>query len=132
MAFRWIVASIFGAALLMASPGIAQERWEEEGRDPFRPPPAPIDAERPAGLAGWLVSEIRVRGVLVRGDVPRDGLAVLESPRGDGFVARPGDSLMDGIVSGVDREGVFFVLRSDPENELRIPLALPAEEGAPS
>ncbi len=113
-----------GVALL-ASPGVAQE-----GRDPFRPPEAPPDTERPAGLAGWMISEVRIRGVLVTGGSrARDGLAVLESPPGEGFLARPGDALLDGILSGVDARGVFFVLRSDPENELHRPLAPPDPEG---
>ncbi len=95
-------------------------------RDPFRPLPPPPEAERPAGLAGLLVSEARVRGVLVRGE---GGIAVLESPRGDAFMARPGDRLLDGLVIRVDRTGVTFALRSDPEDEVHAPLA--AAGGAP-
>ncbi len=111
--------------LLLALAGLAV--FAQEGRDPFRPPEAPPVDERPAGLAGWMISEVRIRGVLVMGGA-REGLAVLESPPGEGFVARPGDALLDGILSGVDANGVFFVLRSDPGDEMFRPLPDSREE----
>ena len=98
-------------------------------RDPFRAPEAGSTA-RPPGLAGVGVTEAVIRGiVMVRiapGAGPRrdpPGWAIVESPGGEGFVAAPGDRLLDGVVGRIDAGGVVFWLEGDPERPVHRPLA---------
>lgn len=99
-------------------------------RDPFRAPEAGSVAPRPPGLAGVGVTEAVIRGI-VRVRIPpgaedrphAPGWAVLESLAGEGFVAAPGDRLLDGVVGAIDADGVVFWLEGDPERPVHRPLA---------
>lgn len=109
-------------------------------RDPFRDPESAPDAPRPAGLAGVRVGETVVRGIVRRRLPPDDedrpdssGWAILESSSGEGFVAAPGDRLLDGVLGRVGDGGVVFWLGGDPDRRVYRPLAEPAtgaREGA--
>ena len=112
----------------------------EAQRDPFRVPESAPDASRPAGLAGLGVTEAVIRGI-VRYRTPLKGeaqtgaaaWAILESPAGEGFVAAPGDRLLDGVVGLIEDGGVIFWLGGDPDRRVYRPLARPAvdaREGA--
>lgn len=112
---------------------LLQTGGREAQRDPFRVPAAEPDAPPPAGLAGVGVTEARIRGI-VRSLVPPDGeaptdaaaWAILESPGGEGFVAAPGDRLLDGVLGLIEDGGVVFWLDGDPGRRVFRPLAAPA------
>ena len=107
-----------------------QRAREERGRDPFRQPDAGPDTQRPPGLAGVAIMETVVRGI-VRYQGPRGGeeeteafgSAILESRSGGGFVAAPGDRLLDGVLGEVVDGGVIFWLEGDPDRPVHRPLA---------
>ena len=115
-----------------------QREGREEVRDPFRRPEAGPDTVRPPGLAGVGVTEAVIRGI-VRYRTPPDaearpdppGWAILESLSGEGFVAAPGDRLLDGVLGSIEDGGVVFWLAGDPARPVYRPLARPAapEEG---
>ncbi len=98
-------------------------------RDPFRPPGAGSDTPRPPGLAGVGVTEAVVRGI-VRVRIPPgsdsrpdpSGWAILESPAGEGFVAAPGDHLLDGVLGEIEPGVVVFWLEGDPDRPVHRPL----------
>lgn len=103
-------------------------------RDPFRGPGAGATAPRPPGLAGVRVTEAVIRGIVrygvpagagLRSDAP--GWAILESPSGEGFVAAPGDRLLDGVLGRIEAGGVVFWLGGDPDRPVHRPLARPGE-----
>ena len=81
-------------------------------RDPFLPVPEPTAeprraAERPRGLAGLRVGEVRVVGIVTTGDAR---LAVLEAPDGRTYVTQANDRLADGLVREVAHDSVLFLL----------------------
>ena len=108
-----------------------QSGREERGRDPFREPEAGPDALRPPGLAGVAVMETVIRGI-VRYRIPAgvmegtesSGRAILESPSGEGFVAAPGDRLLDGVLGQLEDGGVVFWLDGDSDRPVYRPLAV--------
>ena len=115
----------------LAAPVRQDER--QRVRDPFRPPGADSGAPRPPGLAGVGVTEAVIRGIVrVRippGAAPRaaaPGWAILESLTGEGFVAAPGDHLLDGVLGRIEAGGVVFWLEGDPDRPVHRPLARPA------
>ena len=70
---------------------------------------------RPEGLAGVLVDEVVVRGILQT----RDGwIAMIGSPTGRTYSVRPGDRLMDGSVRAITNEAVILM------QEVNDPLSL--------
>ena len=102
-----------------------------EGRDPFRPPTASGPAERPPGLAGVRIVEAVVRGILRTAAGDRAAV-ILESPDGEGAVAKPGAALFDGSLLRVEADGAVFLTDHDPPREFFRPLAEPpAGSGSP-
>ena len=70
---------------------------------------------RPEGLAGVLVDEIVVRGILQT----REGwIAMVGSPTGRTYTIRPGDRLMDGTVRAITNQAVVLM------QEVNDPLSL--------
>jgi Tfp pilus assembly protein PilP len=60
---------------------------------------------RPAGVAGLLIGEVSVKGVLR----DRDGfLALLHAPDNKTYTVRVGDKLFDGTVKSINQEKVIF------------------------
>ena len=110
------------------------QRGEQQPvRDPFRGPGAGSIAPRPPGLAGVGVTEAVIRGIVryrspPGGEVRLDSRAwaILESPSGEGFVAAPGDRLLDGILGRIETGRVVFWLGGDPDRPVHRPLAQPA------
>ena len=115
-----------------------QQEKREAIRDPFRAAEAGSTASRPPGLAGVGVTEAVIRGI-VRHRIPPgadgrpavSGWAILESGSGEGFVAAPGDRLLDGVLGRIEDGGVVFWLDGDPDRPVHRPLARLAgpEEG---
>ena len=107
-----------------------QRGQQEAIRDPFRAPEAGSTTSRPPGLAGVGVTEAVIRGI-VRHRVPpganarpaASGWAILESRSGEGFVAAPGDRLLDGVLGRIEEGGVVFWLDGDPDRPVHRPLA---------
>lgn len=93
-----------------------------EGRDPFRPPPSAGPAARPSGLAGLRIVEVVVRGIL-RAASGEGSAAILESPEGEGQVAKPGAELFDGVLLRIEDDGAVFLTKHDPPSEFFRPLA---------
>ena len=103
-------------------------------RDPFRAPGGGSAAPRPPGLAGVGMTEAVIRGIVRyriqpgaedRPDPP--GRAIIESLTGEGFVAAPGDRLLDGVLGRIEAGGVVFWLEGDPDRPVYRPLAKPAD-----
>jgi len=60
---------------------------------------------RPTGVAGLLIGEVNVKGVLR----DRDGfLALLQAPDNKTYTVRVGDKLFDGTVKSINQEKVVF------------------------
>lgn len=99
-------------------------------RDPFRTPEAGSAAPRPPGLAGVGVTEAVIRGIVLyrapagaeaRSDSP--GWAIVESASGEGFIAAPGDRLLDGVLGRIEAGVVVFWLGGNPDRPVHRPLA---------
>lgn len=106
-----------------AAPGESEPGGQPpEGRDPFRPPPSAGPAARPAGLAGLRIVEVVVRGIL-RAASGEGSAAILESPEGEGQVAKPGAELFDGVLLRIEDDGAVFLTKHDPPSEFFRPLA---------
>jgi hypothetical protein len=67
--------------------------------------PSPTGS-RPAGLAGLLVNELSLKGVLKSGK--GDYIALLQSPDNHTFVVHPGDKVLDGLVKTITQDGIVF------------------------
>ena len=67
--------------------------------------PSPTGS-RPAGLAGLLVNELSLKGVLKSGK--GDYIALLQSPDNHTFVVHPGDKVLDGAVKTITQDGIVF------------------------
>lgn len=102
-------------------------------RDPFRASGAGSAAPRPPGLAGVGVTEAVIRGIVrvrtppgAEAEPDAPAWAILESLAGEGFVAAPGDGLLDGVLGRIEAGGVVFWLAGDPDRPVYRPLAPPA------
>ena len=118
-----LVGAVPGGRALAAAPS-AGSGQPAEGRDPFRAPTASGPAERPPGLAGVRIVEAVVRGILRTAGGDR-AAAILESPAGEGAVAKPGTALFDGSLLRVEADGAVFLTDHDPPREFFRPLAEP-------
>ncbi len=82
-------------------------------------------ATRPPGLAGLLVGEVAVRGI-VKG--PKGFLAIVTGPDRRTYIVHPNDRLFDGTVKAIAEDAVIFSQDvSDPlslvkQREVRKPL----------
>lgn len=62
-------------------------------------------ANRPSGLAGVLIDEVTVKGILR----DRSGfIAMLQAPDNKTYTVRPGDRLLDGTVKTIAADAVVF------------------------
>ncbi len=92
-----------------ASPG--GYSYKPEGRrDPFlsllgRSSDARSTVNRPAGLAGLLINEVSVTGILRGG---RGYVATLRGPDNKTYIVRSGERLMDGTVKSISERQVVF------------------------
>lgn len=110
-------------------PTIQGFTYNPEGRrDPFvsllrrGADPQRGEAARPSGIAGLLVSEVSVRGIVGS----RNGLvAVLQGADGRTYIVRQGDALFDGVVRSITEDAVVFLqqvndpLSLDKQREVR-------------
>lgn len=88
-------------------------------------------APRPDGLAGLLVNELALRGI-----VRSQGgyVAIIQSPDNRTYIVRPADRLFDGTVKAITSDAVVFMQEvNDPltpvkQREVRKPLRV-TEEG---
>lgn len=85
-------------------------RYDPQGRrDPFRsligPAPKHDISQRPEGVPGFLVDEVKLQGVINT----RHGLAgMISGPDNKGYLIRVGDKLFDGEVIRITRSSVVF------------------------
>lgn len=85
-------------------------RYDPQGRrDPFRSligPKPPLDpGQRPPGVAGFLIDEMKLQGVFQT----RNGLhAMISGPDNKGYPLRVGDKVFDGEVVRITRSSVVF------------------------
>ncbi|MGE3401344.1 MAG: hypothetical protein AB7K63_02080 [Vicinamibacterales bacterium] len=101
------------------APAVQGFTYNPEGRrDPFvsllrrGADPQRGDAVRPPGIAGLLVSEVSVRGIVAS----RNGLvAVLQGADGRTYIVRQGETLFDGVVRSITEDAVVFLQQvNDP------------------
>jgi hypothetical protein len=96
--------------------------YNPEGRrDPFRSPFGALgrtEAKRPPGMAGMLVAEIDLTGVV---HDPRDGdVAVVNGSDNKGYFLRVGDEVYDGTVIAIDSQRGTITFRQYIDDPRRI------------
>lgn len=85
-------------------------RYDPQGRrDPFRsligPTPQREKGERPEGVPGFLIDELKLQGVFKT----RQGLtAMINGPDNKGYTIRVGDKVLDGEVIRITQTSVVF------------------------
>lgn len=85
-------------------------RYDPQGRrDPFRsligPTPKLEPGQRPAGVAGFLIDEMKLQGIFKT----RQGLtAMISGPDNTGYSLRVGDKVFDGEVIRITPSSVVF------------------------
>jgi Tfp pilus assembly protein PilP len=85
-------------------------RYDPQGRrDPFRsligPAPKLEPGQRPPGVAGFLIDEMKLQGIFQT----RHGLhAMISGPDNKGYPLRVGDRVLDGEVIRITRSAVVF------------------------
>ena len=85
-------------------------RYDPQGRrDPFRsligPAPKLEPGQRPPGVAGFLIDEMKLQGIFQT----RHGLqAMISGPDNKGYPLRVGDKVLDGEVIRITRSAVVF------------------------
>jgi type IV pilus assembly protein PilP len=91
-----------------AKPGYT---YDPEGRrDPFqsllgRGNDPQANASRPSGVAGLLIGDVSVKGILR----DRNGfVAMIQAPEGKTFLVKTGDKLFDGSVKAISQDKVIF------------------------
>ncbi len=91
-----------------AKPGYS---YDPEGRrDPFqsllgRGNDPQANASRPSGVAGLLIGDVSVKGILR----DRNGfVAMIQAPEGKTFLVKTGDKLFDGSVKAISQDKVIF------------------------
>ena len=91
-------------------------------RDPFRSLVEMVaikrESERPKGIAGMLIGEVDLVGIL---STPRGEIAFLNGSDNRGYFLKAGDALFDGTVLDVDRAAgrVVFRQRVDDPREIK-------------
>lgn len=89
-------------------------------RDPFRPlfPAGTRPDQRPPGLAGMLVAELDLVGVI---NDTRDGdVVVVDGPDSKGYFLRVGDEVFDGTVIAIDTRLGTVTFRQEIDDPRRI------------
>lgn len=85
-------------------------RYDPQGRrDPFRslvgPAPKIQEGARPPGMAGFLIDEIKLQGVIRT----KQGLvAMLAAPDNKSYLVRVGDKVLDGEIIRITQTSVVF------------------------
>jgi Tfp pilus assembly protein PilP len=83
-------------------------------RDPFRslidPLNNPQKGPRPRGIAGMLISEVDLVGIVSKG---KQALAFFNGSDNKGYFLRVGDTLFDGKITRIDRNSGTVVFRQD-------------------
>ncbi len=70
---------------------------------------------RPPGLAGMLIQEVSLRGIVKT----KDGyIAMIQGTDNKSYFARPGERLYDGVIESIDDEKVVF--RQEINDPLRV------------
>jgi len=85
-------------------------RYDPQGRrDPFRsligPTPKTDLNQRPAGVAGFLIDEIKLQGVV---KTPHGLAAMIAGPDNNGYLIRVGQKTFDGEVIRITQNSVVF------------------------
>ena len=85
-------------------------RYDPQGRrDPFRsligPAPKLEPGQRPAGIPGFLIDEVKLQGVF---RTKQGFTAMVNGPDNKGYLLKVGDKLLDGEVIRITATGVAF------------------------
>jgi hypothetical protein len=83
-------------------------------RDPFRSLVDPLNSAqkgpRPRGIAGMLISEVDLVGIVQKG---RESVAFFNGSDNKGYFLRVGDTLYDGKITKIDRSSGTVMFRQD-------------------
>jgi len=83
-------------------------------RDPFRSLVDPLNSiskgPRPRGIAGMLISEVDLVGIVQKG---RESVAFFNGSDNKGYFLRVGDTLYDGKITKIDRSSGTVMFRQD-------------------
>lgn len=91
--------------------GAETYRYDPQGRrDPFRslvgPAPKIEPGQRPPGVPGFLIDEIKLTGII---RAPKQGMVgVVSGPDNKGYLIRVGDKVLDGEVIRITPSSVVF------------------------
>jgi type IV pilus assembly protein PilP len=85
-------------------------RYDPQGRrDPFRsligPTPKLEPGQRPPGLPGFLIDEMKLQGIF---KTPQGMTAMINGPDNKGYLVRVGDKVLDGEVIRITPSSVVF------------------------
>ena len=93
-------------------------RYDSRGRrDPFvNPVPKPkttaiVPIIRPKGLAGVMISEAQIAGIVWSHEAEMNR-AVIAAPGGRTYFAKKGDALFDAVIKDIERDGVVFQVKA--------------------
>jgi Tfp pilus assembly protein PilP len=124
MRFLAVIVRVSGSLLLLSVPVAAADVpvqntaadpyvYQPAGRrDPFLnvlvtgTEPARTPAKRGDGIAGLMVNEVAIRGVMQSG---KTMLAMIQGPDGKSHMIRAGDKFMDGAVKAVTLQGLVII-----------------------
>ena len=80
-------------------------------RDPFvnlMKAAVPKDTNKPSGIAGFVINEIHLRGIIEHPSGSGKYIAVMLGPDGKGYFPKVGQRLYDGVITAIDAATVYF------------------------
>lgn len=97
-------------------------RYDPQGRrDPFRsligPAPKLEPGQRPPGVPGFLIDEIRLQGVV---KTPQGLVAIVNGPDNKGYLVRTGQKTFDGEIIRITQKPGTVVFRQEVNDPTRI------------
>ena len=81
-------------------------------RDPFvnlmKATTGPTDTNKPSGIAGFVINEVHLRGIIEHPSGSGKYIAVMLGPDGKGYFPKVGQRLYDGVITAIDAATVYF------------------------
>jgi hypothetical protein len=68
----------------------------------------PSDTVRPSGIAGFVINEVHLRGIVENPSGSGKYIALLLGPDGKTYFPRVGQRLYDGVITAIDAVTVYF------------------------
>jgi hypothetical protein len=68
----------------------------------------PSDSVRPSGIAGFVINEVSLRGIVEHPSGSKQYIALLLGPDGKTYFPKSGQRLYDGVITAIDATTVYF------------------------